>query len=286
MRLDVRSTRNRTIIDFRGMGFGPLCVLGHYRYRKAEKDLQAHRHSKMIEICYYDKGSQVFAVNDEKYLVKGGDLFIHFPNESHGSGGYPEEKGSLYWFILNLDTGKKASGSNDLDYLLRALVKNGKRHFSGGAGIKKFLEEIFATMRSKEPAAFIRIRVRLLTQLFLLKVWEKSRSAERLPDHTRLHQVYRFIEDHLEDDLNIARLAREANFSESRFKGWFRELSGFTPMDYVQRRRVAFAVKELQRSPGLSLKDLAYSLNFSSQQYFSTVIKKFTGKTPGMLKKE
>ena len=47
----------------------------------------------------YDKGSQLFyAVDDEKYLVTGGDIFIKFPGETHGSGGYPERV--LYWTLL------------------------------------------------------------------------------------------------------------------------------------------------------------------------------------------
>lgn len=285
MKLDIQSTRNRTILDFRSKDFGNLCVLGRYHYNKAEKDLEAHRHKGMVEICYYDKGSQIFAVDHEKFLVKGGDLFIHFPDEVHGSGGYPEEKGSMYWFIIKHTGGAGNRADKEIDYLLQQLILARKRHFKGGAEVKKLLEEIFSTMQLKKiPKEILTIKVRLLTQLFLLKIIEKSKSDERETDNNRLNKVYRLIDTKLTEAITIAMLAKEANFSESRFKSWFKELSGFTPLDYVQRCRVQYAVKKLREDPLLSFKDLAYELNFSSQQYFSTVVKKFTGKSPGQLK--
>ncbi len=63
MQFDIKSTRNRKIIDFRKYGFKDLQVLGKYNYNKVENKLHDHVHDGMIEICYYDKGSQFFEVN-------------------------------------------------------------------------------------------------------------------------------------------------------------------------------------------------------------------------------
>lgn len=287
MQLDVRSTANRKIIDFRKMNMGNLCVLGRYHYHTPQKDLQYHRHDNMIEICYYDKGSQVFAVDNEKYLVTGGDIFIHFPGETHGSGGHPEEKGSLYWFIIKAPAGSKVSKTDhDLNSLVQLLIQNGIRHFRGGTAIKKILEDIFTTAQSGNMSReIIQIKIRLLAQLFLLKVLEKSNEQQHEPQNVRLDKVYRFIENNLSEQITVAMLAKEANLSESRFKNWFKSAAGFTPLDYVQRCRVQYAVKRLQDDPALPVKDLAYELGFSSQQYFTTIVKKFMGKTPVELRK-
>ena len=113
MELDVNCTKTRKIIDFRKNGYDDLIVLGKYNYNRTEGNLADHVHHNMIEICYYDKGSQWFCVNDKRYLVKGGDVFIHFPGELHGSGGYPEEKGLLYWLIICLPPALSFSDGND-----------------------------------------------------------------------------------------------------------------------------------------------------------------------------
>lgn len=299
------------------MHIARLCVLGRYQYQRAEKDLQAHRHPGMMEICYYEKGSQLFAVGKEQYVVKGGDVFIHFPGEEHGSGGFPEEKGRLYWLILQMPGASVRSGPDaGVDYLLQQLVRPQKRHFRGSSELKKYLEAIFMLMRGQSPGSYqeagntkkigsvkntdeteraarrqrgsntrldkniLAIRLRLLVQQFLLAVLEKRDTKQQPTDNARLQQVLQWIESRLTEEVSISMLAREANLSESRFKAWFKELSGYTPLDYVQRRRVQLALERIAADPGVSLKGLAYELNFSSQQYFSAVVKKFTGHPP------
>jgi AraC-like DNA-binding protein len=42
------------------------------------------------------------------------------------------------------------------------------------------------------------------------------------------------------------------------------------------RRRLA--------SPGASITTISYELGFSSSQYFATVVKRYTGRTPGQLR--
>jgi len=286
MRIDVKSTKTRTIIDFTRIGFTELVVLGKYNYNRAETRLEDHVHADMIEICYYDKGSQWFAVNNKRYLVRGGDVFIHFPGEVHGSGGYPEAKGSLYWFIMKgAKTKALRSDQGNTSYLIRKLISMKRRHFRGGNTIKKMLEEIFNAVKAKEETAHVKqIRITLLSQLLLLKLIEYANKKSNDTDNERLQKVYDLIDKRMTENMSIATLAKEANLSESRFKNWFKELSGFTPVDFVQRKRVEYAIQRIKENPSISMKDLAYDLNFSSQQYFTTVVKKFTGKTPKELR--
>ncbi|CAL1519416.1 AraC family transcriptional regulator [Chitinophaga sp. MM2321] len=286
MKIDVKTTKTRVITDFKGIGVHELIVLGKYNYNRVENNLEDHVHNDMIEICYYDKGSQWFAVNHNRYLVRGGDIFIHFPGEVHGSGGFPEAKGCLYWFIIKANKSKRHQGDHEnIGYLVNELVNLKRRHFRGGFVLKKMLEDVFNAIKAKgETQQIKKIRIALLTQLFLLKIMEYANKKSNDTDNERLQKVYHLIDSRLTEYITIADLAKEANLSQSRFKNWFKELSGFTPVDYVQRKRVDYAIQKLKESPSTSIKDLAYELNFSSQQYFSTVVKKFTGKSPGELR--
>lgn len=282
MQIDIKSTKTRTIIDFSKAGIEDLVVLGKYNYNRAEKNLEDHVHAGMIEICYYDKGSQWFGVDNSRYLVKGGDIFIHFPGEIHGSGEYPESKGCLYWFIIKCPGDRRiVARPAHTGYLVRELTEMNRRHFRGGNAVKKILEEIFKAMKEKGQREPIRnIRITLLAQLFLLTVIEFAGKKRNETDNERLRKVYDLIDRKITEDITIAMLAREAYLSESRFKNWFKEVSGFTPVDYVQRKRVDYAVRKIKEYPDISFRDLAYDLNFSSQQYFTTVVRKFTGKSP------
>jgi AraC-like DNA-binding protein len=283
MRVQVNSTKNRTIIEFAKSGFKELVVLGKYNYNKAEHILENHVHEEMIEICYSDKGTQWFAVQNQRYLVRGGDIFIHYPDELHGSGGYPEGKGNLYWFILKVPSTKK--NITPTGYLIKELLQTNRRHFRGDSHIKKMLEEIFKTSNlNGESSEMIHIKATLLTQVFLLQVLELAKQKTNKTDNERLQKIFDLINDKFTEDISVKTLAKAVNLSESRFKNWFREMSGFTPLDYVQRKRVEYGVQRIKTAPAINFRDLAFELGFSSQQYFTTVIKKFTGKTPSQIR--
>ncbi|HVI47789.1 MAG TPA: AraC family transcriptional regulator [Chitinophaga sp.] len=278
--VDTTSTANRKIINFRKYGFRDLVVLGRYNYTKTEARLEEHIHRNMIEICYYDKGSQYFNVEGEQYLVKGGDIFIHFPDEEHGSGGYPEGKGNLYWLIIRIDN----TLSNNLMHLCRLLIKKKKRHFKAGKEVKNCLEEIQAAHDKEENIQIKKIRMHLMAEFFILSILDKIDSQKEETDNVRLGRILKLIEDNLTENISIPLLASESNLSVSRFKGLFKELTGFTPGDYIQRKRVEKALSIMEEEPEKPLMDIAYELNFSSPQYFSAVVKKYTGKPPRQFK--
>lgn len=292
MELDVNCTKTRKIIDFRKNGYDDLIVLGKYNYNRTEGNLADHVHHNMIEICYYDKGSQWFCVNDKRYLVKGGDVFIHFPGELHGSGGYPEEKGLLYWLIICLPPALSFSDGNDagdLAYLCHNLIRKNKRHFKGETKLKQVLEDVFNCYHDNKEERIRRIRVNLLIQNFLLLLLaciDKEDKDGSDADQARISETLEFINENIYSNISIALLAKQTFLSESRFKNLFKELTGFTPADYIQRKRIEKAKALMLEKPSMPLSQIAFELNFSSPQHFSSVMKKYTGSAPSLLKAE
>lgn len=283
MQIDVMATATRKIIDFRKAGFERLVVLGKYNYIKVEKKLPEHIHEDMVEICYCNKGSQWFTVNGNPYLVRGGDVFIHFPGELHGSGEYPEDKGSLYWLIVRHDSEPDARNKaipEALSYLCDQLITRHKRHFRGNNRIQRLLEDIFIAYAQKRDKVIRHIRINLLVQAFLLELLDCINNGKDNTDNDRLKKIFQYIDANITQPISIATLAAELCLSESRFKSLFKELTGFTPGDYIQRRRIECALERMDNEPGITASQLAYELNFSSPQYFSTVMKKYTGRSP------
>lgn len=280
MQIDIKSTKNRRIIDFRKLGFNDLQVLGKYNYNKSETKLPSHVHKDMIEICYYDKGSQYFEVNGEQYLVKGGDIFINYPGELHGSGEHPEAKGVLYWLIIKVDT----KASDNLALLCKYVMSMNNRHFKGGKKLKKMLEDIYIIADKDEPQHLKKIRISMAIQSFMLSLLDNINISKNETDSLRLKKVLNYIDNNVTQHISIAQLANEINLSESRFKFFFKEITGFTPGDFIQRKKVEFAIEKINNDPNISLTELSYELGFSSPQYFSTVIKKYTGKSPSLIK--
>ena len=80
---------------------------GRYNYLSARRGLPPHEHGRAMEICVLVRGQQIYEVAGERYLLSGGDVFVTFPGEVHGTGDAPEGKGVLYWLILKMSRGAR-----------------------------------------------------------------------------------------------------------------------------------------------------------------------------------
>lgn len=88
------------------------------------------------------------------------------------------------------------------------------------------------------------------------------------------------IHEHFADEnLSVARLAKNAGMSEVYFRKLFALRFGLSPSRYIMQTRVTNAVK-LMRFEKLSLEEIAEESGFSSLPYFSKVFKSFMGEPP------
>ncbi|TDE15219.1 helix-turn-helix domain-containing protein [Dyadobacter psychrotolerans] len=277
----------RSIVNLKELGIQSAVLLGKYVYNGARSHLQTHAHEHIIEFVYCDNGAQVYEVNQQQYEVHGGDVFVTFPGEPHSSANHPEAKGAIYWLQIRIPE----SGAEFLGYAgLNAQAFLGKllslpcRHFKGNALIKNGFEQIFQLCQSPmSPYSVLSVHVqlaRLLQCIIECAAAAAEVTGAAAGDDLRLERVKKYIDDHLKSDLSIQILADHHHISESHFKKWFKEHIGITPMDYIQRKRIEKAKKTLCEKTDRRIADIAFELNFSSSQYFTTVFKKYAGITP------
>jgi AraC family transcriptional regulator len=106
-----------------------------------------------------------------------------------------------------------------------------------------------------------------------------SRAASALrPD--RVTRVQALIEDALDEDLSLERLAAEAGIGTHAFSAAFVRAIGVSPHRYVVQRRIERA-KRLLRESELPVATIAAQTGFASQSHLATVFKKVVGMTPG-----
>jgi AraC family transcriptional regulator, arabinose operon regulatory protein len=87
------------------------------------------------------------------------------------------------------------------------------------------------------------------------------------------------MKQHLDQMLQLDALAALANLSRSRYTVLFKEQTGFAPIDYFNRLRMHSACQLLDTT-GMSVKDIATSLGYDDQLYFSRVFKLVTETSP------
>lgn len=259
--------------------------LGRYNNTRAKPALPVHLHRGAVEICFLVRGCQTYRVGDRNYRMNGGDVFLTFPDEQHSTGGSPEEKGILYWMVL-LIPGKTGSflglpGAQGRT-LAKALLQLKSRHFRGSWQMKDHLDEI--TRLCHGPGFPLRgVTLAHHVIAFLLEVVAAARRSGEKGRSDSLAPVLHHIREHLGEPLSVPQLASLAGLSVARFKARFKLDIGIPPGEYVLRARVEEASRRLAGQEG-TVTEIAYDLGFSTSQYFATVFKRFTGKSPRDLK--
>lgn len=97
--------------------------------------------------------------------------------------------------------------------------------------------------------------------------------------YTRIQTAIAFIEDQLQDQLNVTDIAREAGFSAYHFQRLFHAVSGFTVQEYIRKRRLAEAAAMLRETKSNVLQ-IAVTYQYGSQEAFTRAFIACFGVTP------
>jgi AraC family transcriptional regulator len=88
-----------------------------------------------------------------------------------------------------------------------------------------------------------------------------------------MHRVVAYIDQHLDQSLDLRALAEVAYFSPFHFHRLFAAWMGETLGDYLRRRRVEVAAMRLAAQPRLTVLNVALSVGFGSAEAFTRAFK-------------
>ncbi len=103
--------------------------------------------------------------------------------------------------------------------------------------------------------------------------WEKQ--IQQIVD-----EIDSSIRTHNDEALTLSALSRRLGYSEYHMSRKFREIAGLSLRDYLRRRKLAFALKELRDSQR-SILAIALDYGFSTHEAFTRAFKSTYGVTPG-----
>lgn len=92
--------------------------------------------------------------------------------------------------------------------------------------------------------------------------------------------VRKYVDEHIYERLSIEQLAKEASLSPSQLTRVFRKAYGQTPYEYVLSWKIDTACL-LLRNTGMTVKEVAYRLQFSDEHYFANIFRQKKGLPPG-----
>ncbi len=280
----------RLVFPSRAIALPGVVMFGRYQYAASREALPAHAHRHAIEICFLERGEQSYRVGGKVYRLTGGDQFFTLPGEVHDTANLPEERGILYWLILNFEAKGDFLGLAPA-YVIRlqnALKAMPARHFRADAnGARLMANAVKALVGLKEAGrnslerGVILLQLQALLLEYLVLTIKASRLGAKGEATPLMRRVLNFIEKNPETPVEVALLAKVAQLSESRFKARFRQEVGVPPAEFWMRHKIERATEMLKSQ---SVTDVAYALGFSSSQYFATVFKRYTLAPPSRMR--
>ncbi len=208
--------------------------------------------------------------------VKEGHISIVTPNLPHET--WLERQMDM--IIINLAPGFMGQVAEDLkakpmeireqwaarDSLIQQLGRGLLREFQHGMPGRLYVESVGNV---------------LATHLFRHYCTDKLSISEQADELSpqKLRQAIEYINEHLEQDVTLADLAKLVQMSQYRFARAFKNSTGLPPHQYLLECRVQRAQVLLAQTQ-LSIAEISYSLGFSSQSHFTATFRRFTATTP------
>jgi AraC-like DNA-binding protein len=104
-------------------------------------------------------------------------------------------------------------------------------------------------------------------------------SQSRMEGARKIERSIHYMMEHLNQPLQVAKLAETAHTSPSHFFVLFKRWVGLSPIDYFIRLRMRRACR-LLAATSLSVKEVAAALGYDDPFYFSRVFKSVNGTPP------
>lgn len=98
-----------------------------------------------------------------------------------------------------------------------------------------------------------------------------------------VREVTAYIEADLTREIDFKQIAQQQGITMTYFREIFKEITGLTPVDYINRSRVLFAL-ELLQTTDLSVAEIAMRSGILDANYFSRLFKKIVGYPPSYFK--
>lgn len=242
-------------------------------------DLQRGRELNEYQLLYITEGRGTFHSRTVANApLSEGDLFLLFPGEWHSYNPLPKVGWKSYWIGFK--------GRNIDDRVRAGFLSPTKPIYHVGFSdvIVRLYKEAYDTAITE--AAYSQQVLAGLVNHIIGVMYSMERNIELNRNQQHVNMVNRAklrIRENLESALTIQQVAEDLGVSYSNFRKLFKEHTGISPAIYQQDLRLQRA-KELLSTTDLSVKEIAYRLNFESPDYFSAKFKSKTGRRPSELR--
>jgi AraC-like DNA-binding protein len=279
-------------------------IYGFYRIQGVDfYNFNFHSHQE-YEIYFFHSGDCKYLINNRIYELQPGDIILldgmtlHKANPGtdstytrsmlHFSPTYLQESLNALGIPNLLDPFKKLN-----NYLLRTGYDESGQFVDGrmkeiSNSLTHIEDELQRTGKKDE---FLTAEVKLELIQLLLGIYKMSQrelshvSSKKSEKEVHAETIASWINDHYSEKVSLDKIASALNLSKYYVSHVFKEVTGFTVMEYVMACRLNQVKYLLEMEPNQSLLEVSSATGFESVAHFSRYFKEKVGTTPSQYRK-
>lgn len=250
-----------------------ICMAGYYEKAKGHYCKRIAPTDYQIAYCVAGKGT-ICCSGTRVEIVKG-SIFINIPGHAHEYWADETDPWTHYWVhFTGTSAGRYFSA-------IQCRPEEPGFHVGYNEKLAGLYRELLDSVPLDDPPHQLLALSSLHSILSTVAVLRRMAPGRPGRGRARLDmaKVDGYVNAHL-NDATLPDLAQYCAMSVPHMVRLFTVETGYPPMRYVARKRIALACRLLAQDPGKSIKAIACGVGVEDQHYFSRLFKRVTGMTP------
>ncbi|MFP4017245.1 MAG: helix-turn-helix domain-containing protein [Halanaerobiales bacterium] len=263
-----------------------LLTIEHVSREGGSHTMPAKHYHEGYEIYYLLEGERYYFIEDRTYRVRKGNLVLINKNILHRTidTENPDHERILIEFHENF---LKPYSKETKDISLYSIFKQKQFVYTLNVEEQLWLENhLFKMIKEKKSknkgyVSYIRLLLIELLIYFNRQLKIDSISIVEYPDptHEKMAEIASFISKNYNSDLSLKNVASLFNYSSTYLSRTFKQVTGFSFVEYKNNIRIKEARKLLQQTD-LNISDISSMVGYNNLTHFGRIFKEITNYSP------
>ena len=241
-----------------------------------------HNHSDRCELLFVRNGASKYVIDHQVFPIKKGDMVITNCGTLHDE--MLEEQDNVAYYSLAIDNLQIPGLPENhlIDSNTSPVIATGE-HYGTFNGLFRSIYELLV---SNEPGIEETCQYMMLSVLaLLLKIANTTPEAPVISSQSAMiMDIRQYLDENYMNDLSLQSISDTFHISTYYLAHIFKEETGYSPMNYIIRRRIGEA-QSLLITTRRSITDIAGQVGFSNPNNFNIQFQKQVGLSPRAYRK-
>lgn len=239
---------------------------------------------KQYELYYLISGERYFFIKDKIFHIQPGSLVLINKNDLHktiDAGAKTHTR-----FVVNFSETLLLSSSY-MNNLILKLLKNNNNVITFLPAEQQYIETLLNKMvleiQNKPEAFEVSLQIILMEILIYAARYVKEHQTNTIinpsPVHQQISEIIQYINNNFSTNLSLPSVSKKFFISQYYLSRTFKEVTGFTFVEYVNSIRIREAQRLLQETD-YKVIHISEKIGFGNISHFGRVFKKITGLSP------